>query len=81
MTYNQGDVITTLIRCAGGETICLKLDTTLPRRYDREFTVRGTKGNFSQSAKFVFLDGDNEWAELKDSVDNLDKYAEYLPPV
>lgn len=81
LTYNQGDVITTLIKCAGGETICLKLDTTLPRRYDREFTVRGTKGNFSQSAKFVFLDGDNEWAELKDSVDNLDKYAEYLPPV
>ncbi len=43
--FMQGDVVTTVIKCAGGETITLTLDTTLPRPYyNREFTVRGTKG-------------------------------------
>ena len=44
-SFAQGDIITTVIRCAHGETITLTLDTTLPRPYySRNFTVRGTKG-------------------------------------
>ncbi len=43
--FAQGDIVTTLITCAGGEIIRLTLDTTLIRPYySREFTVRGTKG-------------------------------------
>ena len=42
--FAQGDIITTVIKCAGGQTITLTLDTTLPRYYSRGFTVRGTKG-------------------------------------
>ena len=43
--FKQGDIITTVITCAGGETIRLTLDTTAPRPYySRNFTVRGTKG-------------------------------------
>ena len=30
-TFLQGDVVTTVIKCARGETIVLTLDTTLPR--------------------------------------------------
>ncbi|MFQ7077211.1 MAG: hypothetical protein ACLRSW_04320 [Christensenellaceae bacterium] len=81
LVYRQGDVVTTLIKCANGETIRLKLDTTLPRRYDREFTVRGTKGNFKQTLEAVFLDGDDEWATPEKVINNREKYAEYLPPV
>ena len=33
--FNQGDVVTTMIKCENGETIFLKLDTTLPRLYER----------------------------------------------
>ena len=59
--FNQGDVVTTTIRCANGETIVLTLDTTLPRYYDRCFTVRGTRGGYFGSNDSVFLDGkDNE---------------------
>lgn len=29
--FNQGDIVSTIIKCAGGETITLSLDTTLPR--------------------------------------------------
>lgn len=55
-TFNQGDIVTTVIRCAGGQTIVLTLDTTLPRYYSRGFTVRGTKGMYEESTDSVFLD-------------------------
>ena len=39
VSFAQGDVVTTIIKCANGETITLSLDTTLPRAYSRRFTV------------------------------------------
>ena len=54
--FAQGDIVTTMIRCAGGETILLTLDTTLPRYYSRGFTVRGTKGMYEEATDSVFLD-------------------------
>jgi len=62
MNFAQGDVVTTIIKCARGETICLTLDTTLPRAYSRGFHVQGTKGMYMEDNKSVFLDGkDNEY--------------------
>lgn len=58
--FAQGDVVTTVIRCARGETILLSLDTTLPRYYSRDFTVRGTKGMFEERTNSVFIDGVHE---------------------
>jgi len=49
--------VTTVIRCAHGETITLRLDTTLPRSYSRGFTVRGTRGMYAEDTDSVFLDG------------------------
>lgn len=64
MDYKQGDIITTVITCAGGETIHLCLDTTLPRPYySRNFTVRGTKGMYTEERKVMFLDGMEEDVE------------------
>ena len=57
MNFAQGDVVTTIIKCARGETICLTLDTTLPRAYSRGFHVQGTKGMYMEDNKSVFLDG------------------------
>ncbi len=58
--FAQGDIVNTIITCANGETISLRLDTTLPRSYSREFTVRGTKGMYEENTNSVFLDGDKE---------------------
>ena len=59
--YKQGDIVTTIITCVGGETIHLCLDTTLPRPYySRNFTVRGTKGMYTEERKVMFLDGMEE---------------------
>ena len=53
-TFKQGDIVTTVLTCAGGETIVLTLDTTLPRHgYSRHFTVRGTEGMCEESLKEV----------------------------
>ena len=85
--FAHGDIINTLITCAGGETILLTLDTTLPRFYDRALTVRGTKGMYTQTFNSVFLDNGGEeeeaWTAVeyaKKNLDNLKEYEEkYLP--
>jgi len=52
----QGDVITTIIKCAKGQTITLTLDTTLPRYYSRGFQVHGTKGMYNEDNHSIFID-------------------------
>ena len=42
-----GDVVTTIIKCAHGETITLTHDCCLPRPYTRNYMVQGTKGVFT----------------------------------
>lgn len=54
--YRQGDIVNTTITCAGGETILLTLDTTLPRAYySRNISVRGTRGMSSEDTETVYL--------------------------
>lgn len=83
--FKQGDIITTVLTCANGETVLLRLDTTLPRSYSRDFTVRGTKGMYMQDTNTVFLDGDKEdyWEPhhyYRDNLGNAAKFEdEYLP--
>lgn len=42
--FKQGDVVTTQLQTANGETIILSLDTCLPRPYNLGFRVQGTNG-------------------------------------
>lgn len=82
--FKQGDIVTTVLTCANGETIVLRLDTTLPRSYSREFTVRGTKGMYVMDTNTVFLDGDKEYLKpaeyAKDQLNNAEAFeAEFLP--
>jgi hypothetical protein len=56
--FNQGDVVTTTIKCANGETIVLTLDTTLPMYYSRDFTIRGTRGMYEEKTDSIIVDGD-----------------------
>ncbi len=59
LEFKQGDIVTTVITCAGGETIVLTLDTTLPRYYSRGFQVRGTKGMYFEDNDMIFLDAEH----------------------
>jgi predicted dehydrogenase len=86
MKFAQGDIVTTMIECANGETITLTLDTTLPKYYSREFTVRGTKGLCMQEANMVLIDPKNNMHEywspelvLGKYLNNAREYEEYMP--
>ncbi|MBE6644886.1 MAG: Gfo/Idh/MocA family oxidoreductase [Ruminococcaceae bacterium] len=79
--FKQGDIVNTIITCAGGETISLKLDTTLPKYYSREFTVRGTKGLANMEAEMIAIDGECNTHEFWENCKNAAKYDEYLPDV
>ena len=84
--WKQGDIVTTVLTCANGETIVLRLDTTLPRSYSREFTVRGTKGLYTQENNSVYLEGEKEYFEPveynKLTIDNAKNYEEeFLPDI
>lgn len=59
--YKQGDIITTILTCANGETVKLCLDTTAPRaHYSRNFTVRGSLGMCSEDSSVLFFEGMEE---------------------
>jgi len=80
--FKQGDVVTTMIECENGELITLKLDTTMPRYYDREITVNGTKGFYNQTLQAVVLDGDgynHESVTRESFYKSQEKFTDYLP--
>ena len=72
--YKQGDIVNTIITCAGGETVLLTLDTTTPRAYyNRKFGVHGTKGMCDEERRVFYLDGMKE--ELENNEDEMfEKY-------
>ncbi len=80
--WKQGDIVETIIICENGETISLKLDTTLARPYSREFTVRGTRGMFEENTNTVYLEGNPEFGFYSVNFDNAKQYEEkYLPDI
>lgn len=54
---NQGDVVTSMIRCQNGETILLTHDCTLPRPYSRGGKIQGTRGIWQEDNSSMFIDG------------------------
>ena len=85
--FAQGDIVETLISCENGELISLKLDTTLPRFYSREFSVRGTEGLYDQNADMVLIDGEFKEGDfdtadiLYDNTHNARAFDAYLPAI
>ena len=81
--WTQGDVVTTIIKCAHGETIVLTLDTTLPRWYTRGFHVQGTRGIYEMDNGSVFLENEHEdhfaWKEHWGNAEEY--YEKYDHPI
>lgn len=55
--FKLGDVVTTQIACANGETIFLQHDTNLPRPYSLGFRVQGTNGIWMNLNNGIFIEG------------------------
>ena len=56
LNYKNGDVTTTMINCANGETVVLSHDTHLPRPYSLGFRVQGTGGIWMDVNKSVYIE-------------------------
>ncbi len=54
---NEGDIVTTMIKCANGETIVLTHDCTSPRPYSRGGRVQGTKGLWMEDNRSIYIEG------------------------
>ena len=77
-TFNQGDIISTTIKCQNGEAVNIVLDTSLPRYYSRRFTVRGSKGIISEDNMSVYLAKEHteEILDWSPEFNNINKYYE-----
>lgn len=62
VNFRLGDVVTTMIKCAKGETILLQHDTNLPRPYSIGFRVQGTKGIWMDVNNSIYIEGKSKKA-------------------
>jgi predicted dehydrogenase len=75
VNFKLGDVVTTSINCANGETILLQHDTDLPRPYSLGFRVQGTEGLWMDVNKSIYIqDKSAKHDEWDDEKNWLDKY-------
>jgi hypothetical protein len=55
--WANGDVVTTTIECAGGETVVLHHDTALPAPGSKRLRFQGTGGLFVEEGDAVYVEG------------------------
>ncbi|HEY2722430.1 MAG TPA: Gfo/Idh/MocA family oxidoreductase [Chitinophagaceae bacterium] len=74
--FKLGDVVTTSIDCANGETILLQHDTSSPRPYSLGFRVQGTEGLWMDVNHSIYIQDksakNDEWDEAKAWLDKYD---------
>ncbi len=86
--WELGDVVTTQINTARGETILVTHDTNLPRPYSLNFEIQGEKGitDFDYHTRRIYIEGISEshrWDDMNDGwLEKYDhplwkKYGEY----
>lgn len=76
VNFKLGDVVTTSINCANGETILLQHDTDLPRPYSLGFRVQGTEGLWMDVSKTIYIQDksthEDEWDDEKNWLEKYD---------
>ena len=76
LPWKQGDVITSTIKTANGETIIVTHDCNLPRPYSLGFRVQGTDGltDFDMGTRRIFVEGQSKGHNWEDFKAWQDKY-------
>lgn len=83
--FKQGDVITSTINTANGETIIITHDCNLPRPYSLGFRVQGANGLWEVDGSRIYVEGKSEphqWDDAKPWLEHYDhplwkKYGAY----
>lgn len=74
LDYKLGDIVTTVIKCANGETIVLTHDTNLPRPYSLGFRVQGTNGIWMDVNDGIYIEGKSPAHEWESDAEYMKKY-------
>lgn len=72
--FMLGDIVTTVIKCAMGETIVLTHDTNLPRPYSLGFRVQGTNGIWMDLNSGIYIEGSSPPHEWEKDTAYMEKY-------
>jgi predicted dehydrogenase len=74
--FKLGDIVTTMLTCANGETVLLQHDTNLPRPYSLGFRVQGTNGIWMDLNNSIYIEGKSkiphEWESAQAWLDRYD---------
>ena len=74
LKFKMGDIITSTIETANGETIIVTHDTSLPRPYSLGFRVQGTKGLWEVDGDRIYIEGVSKPHEWDEAGQWLQKY-------
>ena len=74
-----GDIVTSIIKCANGQTVMLSHDTNSPRPYSLNFRVQGTNGIWMRDNYSIYLEGQSPEEHRWESFDKYQK--EYDHPL
>jgi predicted dehydrogenase len=85
LNWQQGDVITSTINTAKGETIIVTHDCNSPRPYSLGFRVQGSEGLWEVDGNRIYIEGKSKphrWDDAKPWLEEYDhplwqKYGEY----
>jgi predicted dehydrogenase len=74
INFNLGDIVTTMIKCANGQTIIVTHDTNSPRPYSLGFRIQGTNGLWMNDGDHVYVEGQSQPHRWDDSDEWFGKY-------
>nr|AOE10459.1 alpha-N-acetylgalactosaminidase, glycoside hydrolase family GH109 [uncultured bacterium]CBL88241.1 oxidoreductase domain protein [uncultured Polaribacter sp.] len=74
MKFKQGDIITSTIETAQGETIIITHDCNSSRPYSLSFRVQGSNGLWEKDGDRIHIDGQTEAHQWDDYKKWLEKY-------
>jgi predicted dehydrogenase len=74
LKFKQGDVITSTIETANGETIIVTHDCNLPRPYSLGFRVQGANGLWEVDGNRMYIEGKSNSHKWDDADEWLKKY-------
>ncbi|MCC9043176.1 Gfo/Idh/MocA family oxidoreductase [Myroides sp. M-43] len=82
VTFKQGDIVTTTLKCENGETMVLTHDTSLQRPYNLGFKVQGTEGIWQEISSggfdkgFIYFEKEmnhsHQWVNSKEYLEQYD---------
>ncbi len=76
--FKCGDIVTTMIKCANGQTVIVTHDTNSPRPYSLGFRVQGTNGLWYNDGDLIYIEGKSEFNNWEKSEDLILQYTHPL---